>query len=233
MGITGKVTKATGLLAAAATVGVVTMGASASTPLTGASQQQAVKPFLYNGKPCERTCEIKFRVPVGANGELVGFETRESGPTGMATGHASYLVNGEVRGSKVVPNQFGDGTEALTKGACGGDDCVIGYGQGAHAGGVTTAHLDPSTGISFGAKESADTPDVLLTDLDRDKTPDVTMRFSTYEPDFATGPQFWGTFRNDNGALNLTGCSTPTTDRHDPLPAALLTASCPMPGQAT
>lgn len=233
MGTNGTLTKTAGALAAVAAIGVVTMGASASSSTAGAAQQQAVKPFLYNGKPCQGSCRVTFTVPAGEDGELVGFETRDG--TGMGTGHVSYLVAGEVRDTKVVPNQFGDGTEALDSGACGGDgrDCVIGYGQGAHAGGATTAHLDPSAGISFGAKESADTPDVLLADLNRDETPDVTMRFSTYEPDYATGPQFWGTYRNDNGKLTLTGCSAPTTNQHDPRPAALLTAGCPMPGQAT
>jgi hypothetical protein len=67
-------------------------------------------------------------------------------------------------------------------------------------------------------------------DLDGDDWLDVLGTENDYQPNYATGHNFWATYRFDGSRLHRTGC-TPRPTPATPQPDRLLTGACPvMPG---
>ncbi|MBV9821821.1 MAG: VCBS repeat-containing protein [Actinobacteria bacterium] len=64
-------------------------------------------------------------------------------------------------------------------------------------------------------------------DLDGDGWLDVLGVENDYQPNYATGHNFWATYRFDGTGLQRTGC-TPRPTPATPVPDRLLTGSCPV-----
>lgn len=107
-------------------------------------------------------------------------------------------------------------------------NCVVSSSVGSHAGNAEIVQLrgaalisSPSTSVTF------DSGVPTAADLDGDGYLDVAGLDNDYTPSFATGHNFWTTYRFTGGALHQTGC-TPLKFLHQAPPTALLTGPCPL-----
>ncbi|MDT0261904.1 hypothetical protein [Jatrophihabitans lederbergiae] len=107
-------------------------------------------------------------------------------------------------------------------------NCVVSSSVGSHAGNAEVVQLrgsalvsSPATSVTFdsGVPRAAD--------LNGDGYLDVAGLDNDYKPNFATGHNFWTTYRFTGGALHQTGC-TPQKSIHQVAPTVLLTGPCPM-----
>lgn len=107
-------------------------------------------------------------------------------------------------------------------------NCVVSSSVGSHAGNAEVVQLrggalvsSPATSVTF------DSGVPTAADLDGDGYLDVAGLDNDYKPSFATGHNFWTTYRFTGGALHQTGC-TQQKSLHQSAPTALLTGPCPM-----
>lgn len=119
-------------------------------------------------------------------------------------------------------------TATLTCAAGQHPNCVVASSVGSHAGNAEIVQLrgaalvsSPATSVTF----DSGTP--TAADLDGDGYLDIVGLDNDYKPSFATGHNFWTTYRFTGGALHQTGC-TPLKSPHQSAPTALLTGPCPM-----
>ncbi|WP_328604852.1 hypothetical protein OG943_33120 [Amycolatopsis sp. NBC_00345] len=166
----------------------------------------------------------EFRLPLPGDNQLVGYSVPGATPEGKA--EVQYLHHGKLVADTLVPSQFGTEGLALTGGLCdaAGRTCVVGYDQGAHSSGVTGLSLQPGQGITVGTAVGGDAPGATLHRYGG--TAGAALLDSTYDPDYATGPHYWQTYRTVGGQLVSTGCTTPSTSP-TPSPAVPVTGVCP------
>jgi hypothetical protein len=67
----------------------------------------------------------------------------------------------------------------------------------------------------------------MAADLDRDGWLDVFGTENDYQPNYATGKNYWATYRFADGNLLRTGCALRRTAAEPP-PNRLLTGACPV-----
>lgn len=108
-------------------------------------------------------------------------------------------------------------------------NCVVSSSVGSHAGNAEVVQLrgaalvgSPATSVTF------DSGVPTAADLDGDGNLDIVGLDNDYKPSFATGHNFWTTYRFAGGALHQTGC-VPWQSSGQAAPTKLLTGPCPMP----
>ncbi|HST48399.1 hypothetical protein [Jatrophihabitans sp.] len=106
--------------------------------------------------------------------------------------------------------------------------CAVLAEVGSHAGVAQLVLLRSGTltGPSA-ASVSFDGGRPLAADLDGDGWLDVLGTENDYQPNYASGHNFWATYRFDGTGLHRTGC-TPRPTSATPQPARLLTGACPV-----
>ncbi len=106
--------------------------------------------------------------------------------------------------------------------------CAVLAEVGSHAGfaqlvllraGTLTAPAEASVSFDGGRPAAAD--------LDGDGWLDVLGTENDYRPNYATGHNFWATYRYDGARLHRTGCA-PRPAQATPQPERVLTGACPV-----
>ena len=111
----------------------------------------------------------------------------------------------------------------------GGPNCVVLAEAGAHAG-VAEVVLLAADGVLVSPATASvifDSGTPLAADLDHDGRLDVIGIENDYLPDYASGHNYWTTYRLSGNSLRQTGC-TPISRT---VPTALLTGRCPKVAQ--
>ena len=70
----------------------------------------------------------------------------------------------------------------------------------------------------------------IAADLDHDGLLDVLGVENDYQPNYATGHNYWASYRLVGAALRRTGC-LPVSSPPQPAPTTLLTGHCPVVAQ--
>ncbi len=105
--------------------------------------------------------------------------------------------------------------------------CVVLADVGSHAGSAELVLL--RDGLLSGPPQASATFDAgrpIAADLDHDGWLDVLGTDNDYQPSYATGHNFWATYRFTGEALQRTGCAPRRTAAAAP-PTTLLTGICP------
>jgi hypothetical protein len=105
--------------------------------------------------------------------------------------------------------------------------CAVLTEVGSHAGGAELVVL--RSGELVGSSQAGVTFDggrPMAADLDHDGWLDVLGTENDYQPNYATGHNYWATYRFTDGSLQRTGCALRRT-RVEPPPDRLLTGTCP------
>ncbi|WP_156365226.1 hypothetical protein [Sciscionella sediminilitoris] len=177
---------------------------------------------------CGSGCSKVFDRYLGNGIHFEGYRsTGGFGPSFAATrqdGKLTSLVN--------LTSQQPNGIEYFESGQCslpkdGTSLCLVTGAVGAHSEAAMAMRVDTSTGrIAVTDSVLHSTPTQQIGDLNGDGIPDVALRESTWEPDYARAPQYYLTYAlSPAGKLTRSGCSAPTT-MSTPPPRALLTGSC-------
>ncbi|KAA9153814.1 hypothetical protein FPZ12_033645 [Amycolatopsis acidicola] len=161
---------------------------------------------------CEQGCESVFSVALPGGTRLEGLQAGTSA-------YLAYWDGAALRDSTQVQGTDGFPYSQVKGALCLADRCTVSFGYGAHAGAVAAVRLGSK--ITVTGKAEGVAADVR--DLNGDNEPDAVVRQSTYEPDFATGPQYWETYLGHDGHLVLTGCTPPGADE----PAKASVNGCP------
>lgn len=106
--------------------------------------------------------------------------------------------------------------------------CAVLAGVGSHAGVAQLVLL--RSGTLTGPSEASVSFDggrPVAADLDGDGWLDVLGVENDYQPNYATGHNFWASYRFDGTSLQRTGC-TPRPTPATPAPDRLLTGTCPV-----
>ena len=110
-------------------------------------------------------------------------------------------------------------------------NCVVVAEVGAHAGSAEVVLLRAGALIAP-AQASAvfDSGEPTAADLDHDGLLDLLGVENDYQPNFATGHNYWASYRLVGAALHQTGCR-PVSSPPQPAPTTLLTGHCPVVAQ--
>ena len=107
-------------------------------------------------------------------------------------------------------------------------NCVLTGGTGAHSGYVVGTTLrDGRLTSGSHAWVVSDSADDVAADLNRDGYLDAALVDSDYDPNYATGHQFWMTLRYTGDVFIRTGCVARPS--HGPAPRAFVHGACPIP----
>ncbi|WP_007026305.1 hypothetical protein [Saccharomonospora iraqiensis] len=205
--------------ATAAGIGVAAVTAAATVSVTPAASADPAPPPEC-GPACERVVDVVF--PESAR---FAAWRDTSAPGGRAV--LAYYVADELHDSTVLEHRD------VTGGDCGrqGDAwrCTVGFDEAMHGSGALTALLTGDDGITVSDELVGNAPGAELVRLNGDDRPDLALRQSTYEPNYAEAPQYWETYVEVGGTFLRTGCTTP---RHDdaPTPTEPAYGSCSHPG---
>lgn len=120
---------------------------------------------------------------------------------------------------------YGWGSSLRCLATAGAPNCVVLAQAGAHAGVAEVALLAADGVLTSPATASVifDSGTPVAADLDHDGRLDVIGIENDYLPDFASGHNYWTTYRLNGSSLKQTGC-TPVSKT---VPTALLTGRCP------
>jgi hypothetical protein len=106
--------------------------------------------------------------------------------------------------------------------------CAVLAEVGSHAGIAELVLLRSGSLVSpANASVSFDGGRPMAADLDHDGWLDVLGTENDYHPNYATGHNFWATYRFADGSLARTGCALRRT-LAEPPPDRLLTGACPV-----
>lgn len=104
--------------------------------------------------------------------------------------------------------------------------CAVLAAVGSHAGTAELVLLRSGALVSPAqASVSFDGGRPMAADLDQDGWLDVFGTENDYQPNYATGHNFWATYRFTDGSLLRTGCA-PRRTAAEPPPSRLLTGAC-------
>jgi len=202
---------------------------AASRPAGSASSQPADSPA-----PCRQwSCTPGPALQLGD-----GYSTRlwsSAAPTAASTPDRSTPVLELLRGGRHVQwwqGRSGFGWRAALDcrpaSAAVPAHCAVLAEVGSHAGVAQLVLL--RSGTLTGPSEASVSFDggrPLAADLDGDGWLDVLGTENDYRPNYATGHNFWATYRFDGTSLRRTGCA-PRPTSATPQPAVLLTGACPV-----
>ncbi|MHA6803196.1 hypothetical protein [Salinifilum ghardaiensis] len=162
------------------------------------AETAAVTPPPQCGPDCERAVDLDL--PNSAR--LVGWRSEDS-----LSSHLVYYANGARQDATTLEH------EVLTDAACGWENdaqrCAITYSTGAHSSGAKSLLLTGNGGIEVTDEITGAAGGAALVSLDRNDRPDVALRQSTMEPNFAEAPQYWETYLEVGGTFARTGCTAP------------------------
>ena len=107
-------------------------------------------------------------------------------------------------------------------------NCVVAAEVGSHAGVAEAILLQHGQLVSPAtASVTFDSGTPVASDLDGDGLLDVMGIENDYTPSYATGHNFWASYRLAAGGLHQTGC-TPVHSLTEKAPTTLLTGTCPV-----
>lgn len=193
--------------------------------LAGTATATAAPADSAGAPGCAQGCTEKFAYDLGDGTVLTGLD-KQSGPGAYVTVRHNGRVTSSTRVDEVTPGSI----DYLERGSCspraGNASCIVTGGTGAHSESAIVFTVDVhSAATKIGSSVLHGAPGAQIADLNRDGTPDVAMRESTYEPDYASAPQYWVSYVNRGGKLVRTGCTAPSTESQ-PTPSSPLTGKC-------
>jgi hypothetical protein len=118
--------------------------------------------------------------------------------------------------------------DCLPAGAGRSAHCAVLAAAGSHAGIAEVVLLRSGALVSPApASVTFDGGRPVAADLDQDGWLDVLGTENDYQPNYATGRNYWATYRLADGSLHRTGC-VPRRTTAEPPPDRLLTGACPV-----
>jgi hypothetical protein len=204
-------------------------GASSSPPATDSPSAAGSTPDA----PCKQwSCAPEQPEQLGG-----GYSVRlwsSATPTGMpvpdrSTPVLQLLQDGQHRQWWVGRSGFGWSAklDCLPAGAAVPAQCVVLAEVGSHAGSAELVVLRSGALVSSPqASVSFDGGRPMAADLDHDGWLDVLGTENDYQPNYATGHNYWATYRFTDGGLQRSGCALRRTQAEPP-PDRLLTGECP------
>jgi hypothetical protein len=232
MGISNKVIWAgVGTAAVALMAGVGIWGASALTSHTNTTALSTQDTHTVSdhittspGKTVCAGCTTVFSATLPHGAHLDGVLQGEN------TGWLDYYSGGRLVTrtglSETKPQQYDEPTTGHCQVVGGVQRCAVAYDTGAHAGAVVLVKVNPGKGIEITDRAAGDSSDASVNDLNKDGLSDAAVVESTFDPDYASAPQFWHTYVQRGGKLVSTGCTKPSTTPQ-PAPTTVATGSCP------
>lgn len=173
-------------------------GAVGTAPAEPAAGTSAVTPPPQCAPDCERVVDLDLP----NNARLVGWLSENS-----LNSHLAYYADGVQQDAATLEY------ERLTDAACGWENdaqrCAITYDTGAHSSGAKSLLLTGNGGIEVTDEVLGAAGGAALVSLDHNDRPDVALRQSTMEPNFAEAPQYWETYLEAGGTFARTGCTEP------------------------
>ncbi len=201
---------------AAAGVGVAALATAAPLATAPAASAEPTAPPEECGQQCQRMFDLSLPDDV----RLTGWRDNAV-PGGRSV--LTYHVGDQLRDAAVLESK------GVTDAACGwqGDAqrCAVTFDTGAHSSGALTSLLTWNGGIEFSDEVVGAAPGATLRQLDDNGRPDVAVRQSTYEPDYAQAPQYWETYLEFEGSFVRTGCTAPE-HANSPAPTSPVHTSC-------
>ncbi|MEO7260632.1 MAG: hypothetical protein ABI047_05160 [Jatrophihabitantaceae bacterium] len=182
-------------------------------------------------KPWSCTPEQAVQLGGGYSVRLWSSAAPTSAPSpDRSTPVLQLLQNGKHLQWWVGRSGFGWATklDCLPAGAAAAAHCAVLAEVGSHAGTAELVLLrsgvldSPAQAIA-----SFDGGRPMAADLDHNGWLDVLGTENDYQPNYATGHNFWATYRFDGASLHRTGC-TPRPTLATPQPERLLTGACPV-----
>ncbi|HEX8304522.1 MAG TPA: hypothetical protein VF612_06575 [Jatrophihabitans sp.] len=207
-------------------------GAGSSVPATDSTAPSGVG--TTPPAPCKQwSCVPEQPVQLGG-----GYSVRlwaSAAPTAAPTADRStpvlqLLHDGRHRQWWVGRAGFGWSAklDCLAAGGAVPAHCVVLAEAGSHAGSAEVVTLrsgalasSPQASVSFDGGRP------MAADLDHDGWLDVLGTENDYQPNYATGHNYWATYRFAEGSLYRTGCALRRTLAQPPPPDRLLTGDCP------
>jgi hypothetical protein len=212
----------------------VAAGGSASAGATGSDSSSPGVPSTSVDAPCKQwSCTPELPVQLGG-----GYSVRlwsSLAPTAVLAPDRSTPVLQLLRDGRHLQwwqARSGFGWEAkldcLAAHASVPAQCAVLAEVGSHAGIAQLVLLHDGALISPSrASVSFDGGRPMSADLDHDGWLDVLGTENDYQPNYATGHNFWATYRFDGESLQRTGCVLRRTPAGPP-PDRLLTGACPV-----
>ncbi|MCP2169575.1 hypothetical protein [Goodfellowiella coeruleoviolacea] len=195
--------------------------ADGSAPTTPAGARPADVP------ECAAGCDTAFTLALPGDAVLAGLQTTPVASPPVAL--LGYWVAGRLRASTTVSGQDGLPYEQVISGSCAPDGdsqrCVVSFAFAMQGRAVAALRVHPDHGITPTDTVEGEAIDPVLVDLDGNGRADAVLRRSTYEPDFATGPQYWETWVEADGVFTHTGCTEPVAG-DQPVPTHPATGPC-------
>jgi hypothetical protein len=200
---------------------------------SGAPATDSTAPSPAPDAPCKQ-----WRCVPGAADELgAGYSVRlwtSAAPTAVATPDRSTPVLELLRDGRHLQwwvGQLGFGWSAkldcLPAGAAVPAQCAVLADVGSHAGSAELVVLRSGALVSPPqASVSFDGGQPMAADLDHDGWLDVLGTENDYQPNYATGHNYWASYRFADGVLQRTGCVL-RRRLAEPPPDRLLTGMCP------
>ncbi|HEX8093391.1 hypothetical protein [Jatrophihabitans sp.] len=206
-------------------------GAGSNPPATDSTAPSATG--STPAAPCQRwLCAPEQPEQLGG-----GYTVRlwsSAAPTGvpspdLSTPVLQLLQDGQHRQWWVGRSGFGWSAklDCLAASAAAPAHCAVLAEVGSHAGTAELVVLRSGALVSSPrASVSFDGGRPLAADLDHDGWLDVLGTENDYKPNYATGHNYWATYRFADGGLNRTGCAL-RRRLAEPAPDRLLTGDCP------
>lgn len=178
---------------------------------------------------CENACETAFSIQFPDNVRFEGLRGRDS--AGLPVSYLAYWVGDDLRDARQIHDaDNGWAYEWADTAACGyngnAQRCSVSFGTGAHGGAVASVLLLYNEGIVVSDTVLGGAGDTRVADLTGDGRADAAVTQSTYEPSYADAPQYWETYREQDGQFARTECTTPTKQPQQ-TPDKLVHGPCP------
>lgn len=204
---------------ALAGLGVAALTAALSvtaTPGAGATESAKLPPPPECATGCERVFELSLPHDV----HFAGWRDN-SVPGGDSV--LVYYSGGSVHDTLELDNRRVQDADCGWEGDA--QRCAVTYHTGAHGSGALSALLLGDAGIVRSDDVLGNSPGATLRQLDDNGRPDVAIRQSTYEPNYAQAPQYWETYLEFEGEFVRTGCTAPEQG-NSPAPTEPVHTSC-------
>ncbi|MGJ7907572.1 hypothetical protein ACOQFL_13970 [Actinopolyspora sp. H202] len=204
----------------AATAGIGAAALAAAVSGTVLPTASAAAPARQQPPGCETDCEKVFDLSLPYDVRFTGWRD-DSAPGGRSV--LAYYIGDELHDSRELPDRGVQDAE------CGWDGdaqrCAVTYYTGAHSTGALSALLTADRGIEETDSVRGGAPGATLRQLDGNGRPDVALRQSTYDPNYADAPKYWETYLEFEGKFVRTGCGAPE-QQPSPAPTEPLYGSC-------
>jgi hypothetical protein len=195
------------------------------TAVSTKAQVQVAASTVVHGTTCAG-CKTEFSAALPDGAHLDGvLQTTGDDVLGWIDYYSGNRLVQRSGLSAATPQDY----DAPTAGHCqvvsGVQRCAVSFAAGAHSGGVDLVRVTPGVGTTTTDRVIGDSAGASIGDLDHDGVSDAALEDSTFEPDYASAPNFWHTYVQRNGKLVSTGCDTPTTQPRQ-APTTALTGTC-------